>query len=115
MRRGERVALVLEEYDQFFVGMIGAWLAGAVVVPLNVSLPQRDVDWLLAKAQPRALLVPDDDACPGDGPDATGRGVRRRRRWWPAACGPAGGASPSATAGATGGRRSSRCGPTSWR
>ncbi len=69
VRRGERVALVLEEYDQFFVSMIGAWLAGAVVVPLNVSLPQRDVDWLLAKAQPRALLVPDDDACPCEGPE----------------------------------------------
>jgi acyl-CoA synthetase (AMP-forming)/AMP-acid ligase II len=67
VRRGERVALFLEEYDQFFVSMAGTWLAGAIVVPLNVSLPQRDVDWLLAKAQPRALLVPDDDACPCDG------------------------------------------------
>ena len=27
-RRGARVALVLEEYDQFFVCMLGAWLAG---------------------------------------------------------------------------------------
>jgi acyl-CoA synthetase (AMP-forming)/AMP-acid ligase II len=66
--RGARVALVLEEYDQFFVAMAGVWLAGAVVVPLNVTLPQRDVDWLLAKAQPGALLLPADDACPSDGP-----------------------------------------------
>ena len=37
--RGRRVALYLEEYDQFFVCMLGAWLAGAVVVSLNTSLP----------------------------------------------------------------------------
>jgi acyl-CoA synthetase (AMP-forming)/AMP-acid ligase II len=68
VRRGERVALFLEEYDQFFVAMAGAWLAGTVVVPLNVSLPQRDVDWLLGKVRPRALLLPGDDACPCEGP-----------------------------------------------
>jgi long-chain acyl-CoA synthetase len=86
IRRGQRVALCLEEYDQFFVGMVGAWLSGAVVVPLNVSLPQRDVDWLLAKARPHVLLLPYDAACPSDGParlvvDVDGddlvRGLRR--------------------------------------
>ena len=51
--RGRRVALYLEEYDQFFVCMLGAWLAGAVVVPLNTSLPQADVDWLIGKSAPR--------------------------------------------------------------
>ncbi len=66
--RGERVALVLEEYDSFFLAMVGAWLAGAVAVPLNVSLPQRDVDWLIAKARPRALVVPDAAAPSGDRP-----------------------------------------------
>jgi long-chain acyl-CoA synthetase len=65
--RGERVALFLEEYDQFFVTVVGAWLAGAIVVPLNVTLPQRDLDWLLGKARPRAIVVPDDAACPSDG------------------------------------------------
>jgi long-chain acyl-CoA synthetase len=64
---GQRVALYLEEYDQFFVTVVGAWLAGAVVVPLNVTLPQRDLDWLLAKARPVALVVPDDEACPSEG------------------------------------------------
>ena len=44
--RGRRVALYLEEYDQFFVCMLGVWLAGGVVVPLNTSLPAADVDWL---------------------------------------------------------------------
>ena len=68
LARGERVALYLEEYDEFFLAMVGTWLAGGVVVPLNVSLPRRDVDWLLAKARPRFVVLPADDACPGVGP-----------------------------------------------
>ena len=65
--RGRRVALYLEEYDQFFVCLLGAWLAGTVVVPLNTSLPRADADWLIAKAAPDVLVLPSDDACPGDG------------------------------------------------
>jgi len=69
-RRGARVALVLEEYDQFFVCMLGAWLAGQVAVPLNTSLPQHDVDWLVAKSRPDVIVLPDDETCPtpDDGP-----------------------------------------------
>ncbi len=63
--RGRRVALYLEEYDQFFVCMIGAWLAGAVVVPLNTSLPQADADWLIGKAVPDVLVLAGDDARSG--------------------------------------------------
>ena len=62
--RRARVALMLEEYDQFFVCMLGAWLAGQVVVPLNTSLPQHDVEWLIAKSQPEVIVVPDDETCP---------------------------------------------------
>ncbi len=68
VRRGGRVALYLEEYDQFFVAMLGAWLAGTVVVPLNTSLPQADADWLIAKSAPDALILSADDACPHEGP-----------------------------------------------
>jgi acyl-CoA synthetase (AMP-forming)/AMP-acid ligase II len=57
VNRGDRVATLLEEYDNFFVAMFGVWLAGAVVVPLNTSLPQHDIDWLVAKAQPHLLLT----------------------------------------------------------
>ncbi|NLE21776.1 MAG: acyl--CoA ligase [Actinobacteria bacterium] len=63
-RRGARVALVLEEYDQFFVCMLGAWLAGQVVVPLNVSLPQADLDWLVDKSAPDVIVLPGEEACP---------------------------------------------------
>jgi long-chain acyl-CoA synthetase len=64
---GQRVALLLEEYDQFFTAVTGVWLAGAVAVPLNVTLPRRDLDWLLAKARPQALIVPGDAGGAGSG------------------------------------------------
>ena len=64
--RGARVALCLEEYDQFFVSMLGVWLAGGVVVPLNTSQPVADVDWLIGKAAPTHLVLPaDDPSAPG--------------------------------------------------
>jgi acyl-CoA synthetase (AMP-forming)/AMP-acid ligase II len=66
--RGDRVALHLEEYDSFFVAMLGVWLAGCVVVPLNTSLPAADVAWLVAKAQPSFLIIPDDAGCEAAGP-----------------------------------------------
>ena len=85
-RRGARVALVLEEYDQFFVCMLGAWLAGQVVVPLNTSLPQHDVDWLVGKSQPDVIVLPDDEACPtaGGRPGASRRHARTRTASWTA-------------------------------
>ena len=104
-RRGARVALVLEEYDQFFVCMLGAWLAGQVVVPLNTSLPQHDIDWLVGKARPDVIVLPDDEACPTaeGGPvrlvvtadERRPRGRRARRR-------------AAALRGRPGGRRSRR-------
>jgi len=66
--RGRRVALFLEEYDQFFVSMFGIWLAGGVVVPLNTTLPGKDIDWLIAKAHPAFLVVTDEARCRSDGP-----------------------------------------------
>ena len=58
LERGQRVAMLLEEYDSFFVSMYAIWLAGGVAVPLNTSLPAGDIEWLIGKAQPTFLLVP---------------------------------------------------------
>ena len=66
--RGARVALHLERYDQFFVSMIGVWLAEGVVVPLNTSLPAAEVQWLVAKADPLLLVEASPGACPVAGP-----------------------------------------------
>ncbi|HMK93416.1 MAG TPA: class I adenylate-forming enzyme family protein [Thermoleophilia bacterium] len=61
--RAARVALLADEYDDFFVAMVAVWLAGGVVVPLNTTLPPDDLDGLLAKATP-TLLVRADGAGP---------------------------------------------------
>jgi long-chain acyl-CoA synthetase len=55
--RGERVALYFDEYDAFFIAMVGVWLAGGVVVPLNTTLPPGGVEELVAKAEPAFLLT----------------------------------------------------------
>ena len=82
--RGDRVATLLEEYDAFFTTTFAVWMGGGVVVPLNTSLPQADIEWLIARAQPRfvatstadtalpggvARLVVDADAIPATAPD----------------------------------------------
>jgi len=56
--RGQHVAMLLEDYDSFFVSMYAIWLAGGVAVPLNTSLPASDIEWLIGKARPAFLLVP---------------------------------------------------------
>jgi long-chain acyl-CoA synthetase len=59
--RGDRVATLLEEYDSFFATTFAVWMGGGVVVPLNTSLPQSDIDWLIAKARPHLVAVPGPD------------------------------------------------------
>jgi acyl-CoA synthetase (AMP-forming)/AMP-acid ligase II len=66
--RGDHVATLLEEYDAFFAALFAVWLGGGVVVPLNTSLPQRDIDWLVAKSQPRFAVTPGADTTLADGP-----------------------------------------------
>ncbi|RZA23434.1 MAG: hypothetical protein EOP02_14915, partial [Proteobacteria bacterium] len=47
IRRGDRVAVVLPNRIEAAVACYGAWLLGAVVVPLNVQAKQRDLSpWL---------------------------------------------------------------------
>ncbi len=57
LERGARVALLCDEYDDFFVSMFAVWLAGGVVVPLNTSLPAADLAWLVAKVRPSVVLA----------------------------------------------------------
>ena len=94
--RGDRVATLLEEYDAFFATTFAVWMGGGVVVPLNTSLPQSDIEWLIAKARPRLVAVPATDTVVPAGR----RDARRRRRADPA------------SASRPGSRSSA---PTSWR
>jgi long-chain acyl-CoA synthetase len=70
---GDRAALVLDAYDDFFVAMFAVWMAGGVVVPLNTTLPAADLEWLVAKSRPRVVLSAASGAPPAlttAGPDA---------------------------------------------
>ncbi|HJW74354.1 MAG TPA: class I adenylate-forming enzyme family protein, partial [Thermoleophilia bacterium] len=63
--RGDRVAVFCDDYDAFFMAMVGVWLAGGVVVPLNTTLPPGDIEELVARSGPAFLLVsPTSDPLP---------------------------------------------------
>ena len=67
LARGERVALLLEEYDDFFISMFAVWLAGGVVVPLNTALPKADLLALVDKVRPSVVLAGSGVTLDGDG------------------------------------------------
>ena len=48
VRPGDRVALVLPNCPQFFIAEFGAWKAGAVVVPLNPTYSERELEAALS-------------------------------------------------------------------
>lgn len=56
LARGASVALLLDNYDDFFVAMFAVWMAGGVAVPLNTTLPASDLQWLIAKSRPQVVL-----------------------------------------------------------
>ena len=47
VRKGDRVALLLPNCPQFFIAELGAWKAGAVVVPLNPTYSERELELAL--------------------------------------------------------------------
>ena len=47
VRKGDRVAIVLPNCPQFFVAEFGAWKAGAIVVPLNPTYTDRELELAL--------------------------------------------------------------------
>ncbi len=48
VRKGDRVAFVLPNCPQFFIAEFGAWKCGAVVVPLNPTYTDRELELALA-------------------------------------------------------------------
>jgi long-chain acyl-CoA synthetase len=50
VRPGDRVALVLPNCPQFVVAEVGAWLAGAIVAPVNPTYPDEELAGLLSRA-----------------------------------------------------------------
>ena len=65
---GDRVALQLPNRPAYVAAYYGALAAGAIVVPLNVLLREREVETRLAHATPALLVADDDEPSAADGP-----------------------------------------------
>jgi long-chain acyl-CoA synthetase len=50
VQRGDRVALVLPNCPQFVIAELGAWMAGAIVAPVNPTYPDDELAGLLARS-----------------------------------------------------------------
>ncbi|MEU8675877.1 AMP-binding protein [Streptomyces sp. NPDC048560] len=57
--RGDRVAIMLQNSPQFVIALLGAWKAGAVVVPLNPMYKSGEVGHVLKDAEVTALICSD--------------------------------------------------------
>jgi long-chain acyl-CoA synthetase len=53
---GDRVALVLPNCPQFVIAELGAWMAGAIVAPVNPTYPDEELDGLLTRAGARIVV-----------------------------------------------------------
>jgi long-chain acyl-CoA synthetase len=55
--KGDRVALLLPNCPQFLVGELGAWKAGAIMVPLNPIYTEQELEGTLARTGAETILV----------------------------------------------------------
>ncbi|GAB2841507.1 hypothetical protein GCM10022221_45940 [Actinocorallia aurea] len=56
VRRGDRVALHLQNVPQFVVALLGVWKAGAIAVAVNPMCKPREVDGLLRDSGAKAVV-----------------------------------------------------------
>jgi long-chain acyl-CoA synthetase len=54
--RGDRIALFLQNVPQFVIAMLAAWKLGAVAVPVNPMLKERELRYVLADSGAKALI-----------------------------------------------------------
>ncbi|TXS03373.1 long-chain fatty acid--CoA ligase [Streptomyces sp. col6] len=59
LERGDRVAIMLQNSPQFVLALLGAWKAGATVVPLNPMYKSAEVGHVLKDAEVTALICAD--------------------------------------------------------
>ena len=58
--RGDRLALYLQNVPQFVVGLLAAWKLGAIAVPVNPMLKERELHYVLGDCGARAIIsLPD--------------------------------------------------------
>ncbi|RZB19442.1 amino acid adenylation domain-containing protein [Streptomyces sp. F001] len=56
VRRGDRVAVVMERSAELLVALLGVWRTGAAYVPVDTDYPAERVAFLLADSAPTAVL-----------------------------------------------------------
>ena len=54
--RGDRLALFLQNVPQFVIALLAAWKLGAIAVPVNPMLKERELRYVLADSGAKALL-----------------------------------------------------------
>jgi len=54
--RGDRIALFLQNVPQFVVGILAAWKLGAIAVPVNPMLKERELRYVLRDCGARAIV-----------------------------------------------------------
>ena len=54
--RGDRVALFLQNVPQFVIAMLAAWKLGAIAVPVNPMLKERELRYVLADSGAKAIV-----------------------------------------------------------
>lgn len=59
LRRGDRVAIMLQNSPQFVLALLGAWKAGATVVPLNPMYKSGEIGHVLKDAEVTAVVCAD--------------------------------------------------------
>jgi long-chain acyl-CoA synthetase len=57
VRKGDRVALLLPNCPQFFIAEFGAWKSGAIVVALNPTYSDRELELALASTGAETVVV----------------------------------------------------------
>jgi long-chain acyl-CoA synthetase len=58
--RGDRLALVLQNVPQFAIAVLAAWKLGAIAVPVNPMLKERELRYVLADSGAKAMIsLPD--------------------------------------------------------
>lgn len=59
LERGDRVAIILQNSPHFVLALLGAWKAGAIVVPVNPMYKSAEVAHVLHDAEVTALICSD--------------------------------------------------------
>src|ERR1700753_4314283 len=60
LRRGDRIALFLQNVPQFVIALLAVWKLGAVAVPVNPMLKERELRFVLADSGARGLISLED-------------------------------------------------------